>query len=131
MGINSSLEQLDIIWVYTLPCLLRSPTTGIFPKAPLPLFPLTLLAPKYDSSTSTSPLNPSLLVVRSNILNLNLANNPLMLFLDTLVKREVCDAVKSWEKHFKICLNLASEICVCFKYLFCMSRQPILPPKGG
>src|SRR3989338_1936024 len=118
MGINSSLEQLDINWVYTLPCLLSSPTTGIFPRAPLPLFPLTLLAPKYDSSTSTSPPNPSRSVVRSNIRSLNLANNPLMVFLDILVKDEVCDAVKSWEKHFKICLNLTSEICVCFKYLF-------------
>ena len=55
MGINASFEQFGTTVVNTLSPLFNKPKTGVFPAAPLPFLPLTLLAAKYDSSSSKSP----------------------------------------------------------------------------
>ena len=50
MGISSLAEQFLTIWVQTLPSRFSIPNTGVLFAAPLPLFPLTLLAPFCSTS---------------------------------------------------------------------------------
>ncbi len=53
---NVVLAQFGTISVYTFPLRWSIPKTGVLELAPRPRFPLIRLAPKYDSSTSISPL---------------------------------------------------------------------------
>lgn len=59
IGKSSFLVTYSTICTDTLPFLLSNPNTGIFPPVHLPRFPFTRVAPKYDSSISTSPENTS------------------------------------------------------------------------
>ena len=53
--INVFLDTSGTIRVYTRPPRFNSPNTIVLPKAPRPRLPRTRRAPKYDSSSSTSP----------------------------------------------------------------------------
>jgi hypothetical protein len=69
IGKIASLLQFLIILVYTLPFLFKRPITGIFLPDPRPLFPLTLVGPKYASSISIYPFSLSSLFSESKNIN--------------------------------------------------------------
>ena len=110
-----ALEQLGIIFVYTLPLRFNSPKTMVLPEAPRPLFPLTRRAPKKLSSTSISPENGDSNSHSRAILFLINSKYLFMVFRFKLVKMAILVASISSEKYFKICLNFLVEIRARFK----------------
>ncbi len=112
---NVALEQLGIIFVYTLPLRFNNPKTMVFPEAPRPLFPLTRRAPKKLSSTSISPESGDFSSHSSAILFLIKSRYLLIVFLFNSVNWAILVASISRAKYFKICLNFRVEIRARFK----------------
>ena len=104
-----ALEQSGTICVYTFPSRLSSPNTFVFPDAPLPLLPLTLLAQKYDSSTSISPFTGDSDSQCSAIFCLIFFNILYIVVSLIFVNFDILLASKSREKYLIISLNLASD----------------------
>ncbi len=100
------MEQSGTILTMTFPLRLRSPKSGVFPAAPRPRFPRTRFAPKYDSSTSNSPLSLrvsastwSMILWRKSLYQLF----TVLRFTPTISAQAV--AVMSVQKHRKSLLN--------------------------
>ena len=122
-----SLEQFFTTFVYTVQPLLSTPTTGIFPRAPRPLFPLILFAPEGPlSSTSTSPENLPSHWLSSTILRRNAPK-----YLVTCLREmPTCFAVKTVSKssqtQCKSCLNLYSLSRDLLQYLFLIDLTTVV-----
>lgn len=107
MGMSVSFEQFGTIVVKTFYPLFRSPKTGVLPAAPLPLLPPILLAPKYDSSNSYSPISAfASFMLSAKIIFLIRLKYLFTVFLLTLEMSAVWVADRSFLKH-KICSTFA------------------------